>query len=77
MSEAWVHINRPSSTKFIARARRIGCRNYELIGSPTKSRIKAEMQMAREFSRGEYKRADVLIYADCYEPTMVVEMVRK
>lgn len=72
-----VHINRPSSTRFQARVRLPGRRKYRLVGTPTKESHKALLTMTREFSRGRYKRGDVLIIADYYEPVVLAEIVRK
>ena len=76
MSEAHVHINRPSSTRFIARVRWPGCRKYTLLGKPTKSYPAAVARMAKAFASGSYKRGDVLVVADWYEPQQMCELVR-
>ncbi|TAL38890.1 MAG: hypothetical protein EPN97_03335 [Alphaproteobacteria bacterium] len=72
-----IHINRPSSTRFIARVRSVGCRKYKLLGKPTKSYEAAVVRMARTFAKfHHYKRGDVLIVADYYEPQQLVEIKR-
>lgn len=71
-----LHINQPSSTRFQARVRFPGHRKYILIGNPTKSYERAVMRMARAFATRQYKRGDVLITADYYDPSVVCEIIR-
>lgn len=72
-----VHINRPSSTRFVARVRSVGCRNYRLLGKPTKSYESAVVRMAKTFAKfRHYKRGDVLAIADYYDPIQIVEIKR-
>lgn len=72
-----IHINRPSSTRFQARVRLRGRRRYKLVGNPSRSFHAALIRMAKEFSRTNYKRGDVLMTADYYEPSMVAEICRR
>ena len=69
-----IHINRPSSTRFQARVRWPGHRKYILIGNPTRSKEIALVRLAREFARGNYKRGDVLVTADYYDPMAICEI---
>jgi hypothetical protein len=70
-----VHINRPSSTRFIARVRLPGCKRYRVLGKPTRSYRVALRRMITAFESGTYKRGDVLVSADYYDPTQVCEIV--
>lgn len=72
-----IHINRPSSTRYQARVRLPGHRKYKVIGNPQMELEKALFIMAREFTKDIYKRGDVIVTADYYDPSVVVEMVRK
>lgn len=74
---ALLHIHRPLSTRFQARVRGPGRRKYTLIGKPTKSIEVAIMRMAREFATDRYwKRGDVLMTADYYDPSQCCEITR-
>lgn len=72
----YIHINRPSSTRFIARVRRHGCRKYEIVSPAYRSSKRAAMAMMRAFTGGDYKRGDVIMTADYYDPIVVVEVTR-
>lgn len=73
-----VYINRPSSTRFVARVRAMGHRKYKCIGKPTVSHAVAIRRMAKEFSSSNrWKRGDVLIIADYYDPQQLCELVRR
>lgn len=72
-----LHINRPSSTRYVARVRPPGHKRYECIGRPTRSLKAAIKRMAGAFAEGSYKRGDVILTADYYEPVQIVELVRK
>lgn len=66
------------NTRYRARARYYGCRNYVLIGTPTKSYKLAIQRMAAAFADNpNYKRADVMVLAEYYDPLMVCELVRR
>ena len=71
-----IHINRPSSTVYQARVRREGAHKYKLVGPRTPNYRRALLAMAREFATGQYKRGDVLMGADYYDPTLICEIVR-
>ena len=72
-----LHINRPSSTRFLARVRYPGCRRYMIVGKPTKSLAAATVRMARKFAEGKYKRGDVIMTADWYDPEVVITMMKR
>lgn len=72
-----VHICIGVGKMYQARARRLGCRNWILIGEPTTSYDEAVIDMATAFAAHDYKRADVIMCADYYEPIRVCELVRK
>lgn len=76
MSES-IHINRPSSTRFIARVRLRGARNYKLVGKPFLAEEMAAKAMIKEFTKGLYYRGDVLLVADWYDPIVTMEMRRR
>ena len=75
--EPRVHINRPSSTRYVARVRARGCRRYVLVGRPVRDRATAIRRMARAFAAGRWQRGDVLVVADWYDPLVVCELVRR
>lgn len=63
--------------RYQARARWEGYRRYQLIGKPTKSYRVAVRRMADAFAGGQYKHADVVMWADYYAPEMMCELVRQ
>lgn len=74
----YVHINRPSSTRYVARARARGHRNYKLLCKPTSDFKKALRCAARAFTENNWwKRTDVIVIADYYEPAIVAEITRR
>ena len=73
-----LHICRGTNTEYQARARWPGYRRYELIGKPTTSYRMALRRMADAFaSNSNYKRAEVLMEADYYDPHVLCELVRR
>lgn len=73
-----VHINRPSSTRYIARVRGRGCRKYTILGRPCMTFAIAFKRMARKFAEDRHwKRGDVLLVADYYDPEQIAEAVRR
>jgi hypothetical protein len=72
-----LYIHRPSSTRFVARVRRPGCRNYQLVGKETRSYATAILRMSREFAKRDYQRGDVIMTADYYDPVVLCELVRR
>jgi hypothetical protein len=65
-----------TGTRYQGRVRRKGCRLYEPIGRPSKSYKVAFRRMAKAFVDGGYKRGDVIMWADYYDPERVCELVR-
>lgn len=63
------------NNRYIVRARWAGYRTYEIKGRH-RSRRAAILAMAKVFADGQYKRVDVILTADYYEPTMVCELVQ-
>jgi hypothetical protein len=59
---------------YVARARRLGYRKYEIL-SRHQTKNAAVMAIAKAFNSGHYKRADVLLCADYYDPYQVCELV--
>lgn len=73
-----VHINRPSSTRYVARVRGRGCRKYTVLGRPCMTFAAAFKRMAAEFAvNRHWKRGDVIVVADYYDPVLVAEAVRR
>ena len=64
------------NVRYQARARWDGFRRYQLIGKPTKSKRVAMRRLAGAMLDTSYKRGDVLMWADYYEPEQVYELVR-
>lgn len=72
-----LHINRPSSTRFQARVRGAGQRKYKLVGKPTREMRTAILRMSKEFAGSSlWKRGDVIIFADYYDPQICCELKR-
>lgn len=65
-----------TGVRYYARVRWHGYQKYQLVGNPTKSYHVALVRLAREFATGKYKRGDVLMSSDYYEPIPVCELVR-
>lgn len=63
--------------RYQARARRPGARKYSLIGEPRDSYNAAIMDLAKAFARSMWKRGDVIMWEDYYDPQVLVEMVRR
>lgn len=74
----YVHINRPSSTRFCARVRARGHRKYKLLGKPTLKFETALRRVANAIAKNSWwKRGDVLLTADYYDPQVIAEIVRR
>jgi hypothetical protein len=71
-----VHINRPSSTRFVVRVRQRGCRTYKLIGKPFIDIPSATLAMAEAFEKGDYGVGQVVVVADLYDPVVIRELRR-
>ncbi len=65
-----------TNQRYQPRARWYGYRRYRLLGKPTKSKRVAMRRLADAMLDHAYKRGDVLLLADWYEPEPIVEMVR-
>ena len=63
--------------RYQARTRGPGFQRWWLIGKPTKSYRVALRRMAEAFSEGTPKRADVIMWADYYDPEQLCELVRR
>ena len=72
-----LHVYRGTSQRFQARGRYFGHQKYILIGKPTKSCDAACMRAVKALLYHQYKRVDVLMSTDYYEPVQVMEMVRR
>lgn len=69
-----IHIYVATGTRFIGQVRRAGCRKWETAGAERKSCAVATADMARKFAAGRFKRGRVIMVADYYDPTVLVEM---
>lgn len=63
-------------TRYQARVRWLGYQRYRLVGKPTKSYAVAVRRMAAAFTEGDYKRADVIMWAEYYDPEQMCELIR-
>jgi len=61
--------------KYRARARYYGMKEYVLLGTWTRSKPKAMRDLVAAIISNRYKRGDVLMIADYYDPIVIVEMV--
>ena len=66
-----------TDVRYQARGREFAMTDYELIGKPTKSFKLAAQRMASAFVERGYKRADVITWAEYYDPQQVCELVRR
>ena len=71
-----MHIYVATGQRYQGRVRLPGHRKYILVGKPSKSVERAAVAMARKMASGNYKRGDVISWADYYDPQIVMEMVR-
>ena len=71
-----LYISRGVNVRYFARVRLPGHRKWQLIGGFTKSRDKAFSTLAKHFVSTQWKRGEVLMTADYYDPIVVVEMRR-
>ena len=72
-----VHICRGTNRRYQARVRLRGHRKYWLVGQPQRSQRKAARLLMSAFVEGPfYKRGDILLLADYYEPVSIFEVVR-
>lgn len=69
-----LHINRPTSTRFIPQVRGFGCRLWRSAGRPVKSLSNATAIAGRALIDHSAKRARVIMTADWYDPCVIVEM---
>jgi hypothetical protein len=66
-----------TNTRYQARVRYARQRRYTLVGKPSKSRYAALRRLAEAFTIAGYKRGDVIVTADYYEPVPIYELVRR
>lgn len=71
-----VHICKALNVKFIPRVRWAGHRKYELLGKPCKTEAAAIHRLTKAMATKRYKRGDVLMLADWYDPLITIEIVR-
>ncbi len=62
--------------RYRARVRLYGHRRYQLLGKRTRSKRVAMRLLADAMLSTSYKRGDVLIMDEYYDPVPIVEMVR-
>ena len=77
MPETRLWICTGTGKRYRARVRYEGMRTYKLLGPPTKSYRVALMRVATEFATDRYKRGDVIMTADYYEPIQICELVKR
>ena len=66
-----------SNQRYLARTRWHGYQRYRPVGKPTRSYKVAVMRMARAFVDDQTaKRADVIMWADYYDPVKMCELTR-
>ena len=63
--------------QYQARTRWHGYRRWDPVGKPTESYAVAVRRMAVAFSKGHCKRADVIMWAEYYDPVQLCELVRR
>lgn len=71
-----IWICRGVNVQYLARVRYFGRRNYILLGDWTRSRRKALRELGKAFGTRHYKRGDVLMIADYYDPVPIYEVVQ-
>ena len=64
-----------SGQRYLARVRREGHQKYEPLGNPTKSLRVALRRLADGMASRQYKRGDVLLLAEWYDPSVLYEVV--
>lgn len=75
-----VTICQGTGTRYLARIRYYGHRRYIVLGQPSKSHKVALRRLAKAFAEDTqalYKRGDVLLMADYYDPEQLYELVRR
>lgn len=72
-----LHIKRPLNPRYISRVRPYGGQRYIVLGKPCKTLQQAAARMIRKFtSDSEFKRGDVLMVENYYDPFQVMEVTR-
>lgn len=74
MSE--LHIKRPINPRFIARVRQRGCRRYQVVGRYRTMEAAGRAMLKAFMGLHAFKRGDVLMIEDWYEPNMLMEITR-
>ena len=72
MTEIW--ICRGTNVRYLPRVRYHGYRNYIRLGKYTKSYPAALRRLTKAFETGRYKRGDVLMISDYYDPVAICEI---
>lgn len=76
MTESYGAICGGVNRSYQVRVRRYGQHKYELVGTPSKTFRTALKRLAEAFGNQEYKRGDVVMSADYYDPVVLCEIVR-
>ena len=71
-----LHISQGIGVLYFGAFRRRGCRKFETLVKPSKSRARVVSQTASLFERIDYKSAVVAMVADYYEPIAVMKLER-
>jgi hypothetical protein len=59
------------------RVRRLGCKKWVVYPTRHRSKAAAVRALSKHFMEYSYKRGEVFCTADWYEPTIMLEMVRR
>lgn len=71
-----LHINRPLSTRYICRLRESGRRHWTVLDGEFMEEGPALVKLAAAFQDRRWKRGQILVIADCYDPVIVASMTR-
>lgn len=72
MMDVPIHINRPSSTRYVALAKGRGCRNWVTLQS-SRSKRRAIRAVSEALAKAIYFRGAVMLAADWYDPVCIYE----
>ena len=67
-------ICRGTNVRYLARARLYGARTYSILGRPSTSRTAAWKRLGIALATGKYRRGDLLLLADYYDPFVLYKV---
>lgn len=76
MSEAPIHINRGVNRLYVCRVREPGRKRWLVLKDEYGTEFAAIDALAAAFRNKSWKRGEVLLTMDCYDPIVVVRMSR-